>query len=162
MVLKCLINVMIAALFMLLSGCGSHSIKTPPWTKKNVIPVAVETKADTPESLTYPNTLNSDGPVLPNAIDKKSDQPANNIIVVLLQKAQKAFSLQQWLRAQHILEQAIRLDPNESKIFMLYGDVYSQIGLREQAKNMYQRALFLAEENSEIKAAALNKLETIK
>ena len=161
MVLKYIANIFIIASFTFLTACGSRAIMTSPSDKQKVIPVAIEANTAKPKTLDYPNNVNNPEPSIPNTKERVLELPANNIINVLLDKTQKAISLQQWLRAQHILEQAIRLDPNESKVFMLYGDVYSQIGVREQAENMYRRALFLAKEGSEIHAAALHKLDTI-
>jgi len=165
MVLKCFV---ILASIIFLTACGSHAIKTLPSVKQRVIPVVIEKNtagikknAEKPEVLDYPSTIRSPEPPLPITRDLDLDLPSNNIIDTLLVKAQKAFSLQQWLRTQHILEQAIRLDPNESRVFMLYGDVYSEIGVTKQAQNMYQRALYLATEGSEIKATARSKLDVI-
>lgn len=90
-----------------------------------------------------------------------SDLPATSIVATLLEKTQKALSLQQWLRAQRYLEQAVRISPYDAAIFMLYGHLYEHLGVPEQATNMYRRALHLAEKRSDIYQRASTKLETL-
>jgi len=89
--------------------------------------------------------------------------PSPLIVQSLIERAKKAINMKQWLRAQHILEQALHIAPGNGKIFLIYGDVYLNLGILAQAEQMYRRAMALAGENSAIGHMAsikLNKLET--
>ena len=68
-----------------------------------------------------------------------------DLMTTLLLKAKKAIGLQQWLRAQRSLEQALRVQPKSVETYILYGDVYAGMGLSEKADEMYKRAIFLSD-----------------
>jgi len=84
------------------------------------------------------------------------------IIQSLIARAEKAIKMQQWLRAQLILEQALHIAPNNAKVFVIYGDVYLNLGILAQAEQMYRRSITLAGEQSPMGRLAKNKLEVLK
>tara|TARA_R110001592_G_scaffold104699_1_gene294591 strand:- start:8057 stop:8587 length:531 start_codon:yes stop_codon:yes gene_type:complete len=87
-------------------------------------------------------------------------QPAD-VLGSILDSAKKAIESQQWLRAQHHLEHALRVAPKDAEVFYLYGLVYEGLGVQGQAINMLKRALFLAKANSDIHLLAAAKLAEI-
>jgi len=91
-----------------------------------------------------------------------SEMPFPLIVQSLIERAEKAIKMQQWLRAQHTLEQAIHISPNNAKVFLIYGDVYLNLGILEQAEQMYRRSMALADEYSPVGRLAKNKLEALK
>lgn len=102
-------------------------------------------------------------PVQVRSSEKTSALPSPLIVQSLIERAEKAIKMQQWPRAQHILEQALRIAPGNAKIFLIYGDVYLNLGILAPAEQMYRRAMALASENSAIGRTAtvkLNKLKT--
>lgn len=88
--------------------------------------------------------------------------PSSSIVESLLARAEKAMSLKQGLRAQHLLEQAVHIAPGDARIFLVYGDVYLKLGILEQAEQMYRRAISLAGEESALGFSARQKLSTLK
>ena len=86
----------------------------------------------------------------------------SNILNVLLAKARQASNAQQWLRAQRVLEQAIRISPKNPLLFMEYGNLYQLMGEQEKAKTMYERALYLAADQAALSAKLREKLEAKK
>jgi Flp pilus assembly protein TadD len=85
----------------------------------------------------------------------------SDILPTLLEQAKKAIKLQQWLRAQRTLEQAIRIAPSNPKIFLLYGETYQHLGVLKEAENMYQHALHLATDQAELKTLAEEALRKL-
>ena len=161
---------------VLLNACSTHSLNRPAATKPDIIPVQSETldpiltkpspaaspiktqkRANTEQTPTEKDQaveLKS-GETMTQQTPSKTD---SSVLEVLLEKTQKAIDLQQWLRAQRSLEQAIRLAPTEAKIFLLYGDVYSKLGIPEKAQQMYKRAIYLSASNNEIAGQAQEAL----
>jgi len=126
---------------------------------KKIMPQPVDAKKYSTRSITK---LNKQTDVDSSLLDNTPKSATTDTIVEsLLIKAKKAQSLKQWLRAQDLLEHAIRLKPKEASIFLLYGDVYTKMGVIEQAKEMYRRAIFLSNERNETYRKAVKALETI-
>ncbi len=94
--------------------------------------------------------------------ESASSIPSPLIVQSLIERAEKAISMQQWLRAQHALEQAIHISPGGAKVFLIYGDVYFNLGILEQAEQMYLRAISLAGESSAIGRLAMKNLNALK
>ena len=92
---------------------------------------------------------------LPNQTQLK----ATDVLSSIKQSARKAIDNQQWLRAQHHLEHALRVAPKDAEVFYLYALVYEGLGVKEQLLNMLKRAKFLAKPNSEIYKLAELKLQ---
>jgi tetratricopeptide (TPR) repeat protein len=88
----------------------------------------------------------------------KSLKPAD-VLASIVDSAKKAIQMQQWLRAQHHLEHALRIAPKDAEVFYLYGQVYEGLGVQEQTINMLKRALFLAKPDSRIYNLAKEKLK---
>ena len=108
------------------------------------------------ESQSQPQTTTQS--MIPN----KTSGPSSPVIVQnLIGRAEKAVKLQQWLRAQHILEQALHIAPNNAKVFLIYGDVYLNLGILAQAEQMYRRSVALANEQSSIENQARQKLKAL-
>ena len=93
----------------------------------------------------------------------KDTKPLKNtsILTLLIGKVEKAISLQQWLRAQRNLEQALRLAPQNATLFLLYGNVYTGLGVPEQAQQMFRRALFLADKEGDTASLVKEKLDKL-
>jgi len=155
---------------MLLAACSHNSIKNSAQDKPHIIPARVDPKPvvkhivkpvvmvpDSKEQNAKTQEASKSTTPLEN---KPSSEPhsKSTVVTTILDKAQKAIERQQWLRAQRSLEQAIRLEPKNAKIFLLYGDVYLQLGVPDQARNMYQRAQYLAPKNSDIYSEVTNRL----
>jgi len=98
----------------------------------------------------------------PQSQGNTSDIPYPSIVQSLIERAEKAIKMQQWLRAQHILEQALHIAPSNAKVFLIYGDVYLNLGILVQAEQMYRRSIALADEYSPFRRLAKNKLEELK
>lgn len=81
----------------------------------------------------------------------KSTTSGTDLLSTLLGKATKAMKLQQWLRAQRALEQALRINPESSKTYVLYGDVYKGMGLEDKSIEMYKRAIFLSGNDDQLR-----------
>lgn len=95
-------------------------------------------------------------------ISSRSELPYPLIVQSLIERAEKAIRMQQWLRAQHILEQGLHIAPNNAKVFLIYGDVYLNLGILAQAEQMYRRSIALAGDQSPIGRLAITKLEALK
>ena len=158
------LSLSIFIVIFLLSACSSHSIKPVPVSKPVIIPVqnAPAEQANTPkgaitEAVKEINKLTTT-PKKASKLELRTPSPNFTIIDVLIGKAQKAIKLQQWLRAQRSLEQAIHISPSQAQVFFLYGTVYEGLGIPEQAEQMYRRAIFLAGEASSIALQAQENL----
>jgi tetratricopeptide (TPR) repeat protein len=92
---------------------------------------------------------------------KASAIPSPLIVQSLIERAEKAINSKQWLRAQHLLEQALHISPSNAKVFLIYGDVYLNLGILAQAEQMYRRSIALAGEGSAIGRKAKMKLEAL-
>ena len=90
----------------------------------------------------------------------RPDIPYPLIVQSLIARAEKAISMQQWLRAQHILEQGIHIAPRNAKVFLIYGDVYLNLGILAKAEQMYRRAIALAGDST-LGRLANNKLDAL-
>jgi tetratricopeptide (TPR) repeat protein len=93
---------------------------------------------------------------------KNTAIPYPLIVQSLIARAEKSMKMQEWLRAQHILEQALHIAPNNGKVFLIYGDVYLNLGILAQAEQMYRRSIALAGEDSNVGRLAKNKLQELK
>lgn len=82
----------------------------------------------------------------------------SDVLASILDSAKKAISMQQWLRAQHQLEHALRIAPKDAQVFWLYAQVYEGLGVQKQEMNMLKRAKFLAKPKSDIYQLASQKL----
>jgi tetratricopeptide (TPR) repeat protein len=91
-----------------------------------------------------------------------STLPYPLIVRRLIERAEKAVKLQQWLSAQHILEKGLHIAPNNAKVFLIYGDVYLNLGILAQAEQMYRRSIALAGDDSLVGRLAKTKLEVLK
>src|SRR5690606_4137937 len=87
---------------------------------------------------------------------KKSD-----VLEAILQQAAKAIENQQWLRAQHHLEHALRIAPRHAMTFFYYGRVYQGMGVPEKAIEMLKRSLFLSRPDSALYATVKEELEEL-
>ena len=163
------------ALIGLLSACSTLN------TQQSQRPKLVPVKGSTPETLPPKPLQTSITPSQANiedsatssltipALELKPDKlkseyitvPESNILETLLGKAKKAMEAQQWLRAQRVLEQALRVDAYKPETFTLYGDVYAKMGAKDKARNMYQRAIYLAKESQSMTKAISQKLQTL-
>jgi tetratricopeptide (TPR) repeat protein len=154
---------------LLLSACSSLNTQTKP----NIVPVTPSSKADSPITSKPHSILNKAVTPEEKSITVDSDAAKNqdvevkeinkvesNILSVLLAKAEKAKNSQQWLRAQRIYEQAIRVAPNNPEVFIKYGDLYRLMGGDDKAKSMYQRAHYLASGDKRLRDLVLEKLES--
>jgi len=114
-----------------------------------------------------PKKVSPTAPIQIEPVEVKSREDAVSaipyplIVQSLIERAEKAINMKQWLRAQHILEQALHIAPGNAKIFIIYGDVYLNLGILAQAEQMYLRAMALAGENSVIGHMATNKLNKL-
>lgn len=88
----------------------------------------------------------------------KNQQSPTDVLASVLDSAKKAISMQQWLRAQHHLEHALRIAPKDAQVFLLYAEVYEGLGVKAQEVNMLKRAMFLAQPKSEVYVLAKEKL----
>lgn len=88
----------------------------------------------------------------------KSQLSPTDVLASVLDSAKKAISMQQWLRAQHHLEHALRIAPKDAQVFLLYAEVYEGLGVKAQEVSMLKRAIFLAQPKSEIYVLAKEKL----
>tara|TARA_R110002072_G_scaffold47597_3_gene130793 strand:- start:20003 stop:20464 length:462 start_codon:yes stop_codon:yes gene_type:complete len=84
-----------------------------------------------------------------------------NVLGSILDSAKKAIGHQQWLRAQHHLEHALRVAPKDAEIFYIYADVYEGLGVNEQVINMLKRAKFLAKPDSKIYRLSSERLKRL-
>jgi tetratricopeptide (TPR) repeat protein len=133
--------------------------------ERNEVPVEVIKMNDK-----RPTTSNSSAKKSTTApAEVKASPPKNTstlpyplIVQSLIARAEKAVAMQQWLRAQHILEQGLHIAPNNAKVFLIYGDVYFNLGILAQAEQMYRRSIALAGDDSPIGRSAKNKLEALK
>jgi tetratricopeptide (TPR) repeat protein len=137
----------------LLQACSRYSLKPEPV----IVPVNVPSppsliEKNSPTSLVHlPRTqatqINEEQtPTQASTSDKPEKKQViieSTILETLLSKATKAIKAQQWLRAQRVLEQALRVKPYHAKTYQLYGEVSASMGLKEKAKSMYLRALNL-------------------
>lgn len=153
MVLKHFSTILLILSTGLLVACQSNSIQQP-----EIIPVTTSKPSIYTQEINPRREKTEQAPEI--EIQPQAEQDTeDDIVSVLLTKAHKAISLKQWLRAQKALEQALRLEPNNARTFLLYGDIYVEIGAPELAKSMYQRALFLSHEGSDTKKLANTKLD---
>jgi tetratricopeptide (TPR) repeat protein len=122
---------------------STTSIRKPPQTE-NARP-AQQSPVETPAPPDSNNTeQTSSAAEQPSAV-KKAD-----IMNAILQQASKAIENQQWLRAQHHLEHALRISPRHALTFFLYAQVYQGMGAPEKATEMLKRSLFLSKPDSEL------------
>lgn len=89
----------------------------------------------------------------------RSTTPA--IVFTLTERATKAMHAENWATAQRSLEQALRIAPNEARIYLVYGDLHQRQYQYEQARQMYYRAISLAGESSETGKQAQTQLEQL-
>lgn len=148
------------ALCLSVTACSTLNTSSKP----AVVPVKTDTKSQSTKKEKSPKALNIFKPPPPkapaNAVKETQDiatmeeskgKNKADISSLLLEKADKAKAAQQWLRAQRILEQAIRIDAKNPIIFMSYGGLYEMMGINEKAVNMYKRALYLSKDQSKLK-----------
>jgi len=181
---------MVTSLALFLTGCSSW-LTSPDQQGQQVIPAYTDPdevqsdaqdasqveviKAETVQmndrrpaaSNSAPKVASPTAPVPQEQTEVKSqgntsDIPYPSIIQSLIARAEKAIKMQQWLRAQLILEQALHIAPNNAKVFVIYGDVYLNLGILAQAEQMYRRSITLAGEQSPMGRLAKNKLEELK
>tara|TARA_R110002167_G_scaffold10666_7_gene48386 strand:- start:200 stop:733 length:534 start_codon:yes stop_codon:yes gene_type:complete len=120
-----------------------------------ILPVLDKTKP----AMEKPNqqdsqTTNTESIKLPT----KNQLSPPDVLASVISSAKKAISMQQWLRAQHHLEHALRIAPKDAQVFLLYAEVYEGLGVKGQEINMLKRAIFLAQPKSEIYELAKEKL----
>jgi len=169
---KASLSLIVVIGFFLLSACSGYSIKPVPVSKPGIIPAqstpskpasplplsisgeAGDAKTETIKEIEKPHFIEKKA----TKLELKTPSPTISIIEVLIAKAQKAIDLQQWLRAQRSLEQAIRISPSEAQVFFLYGIIYEGLSIPKQAEQMYRRAIFLAGENTSIAQQAKENL----
>lgn len=153
----------------LLQACSRYSLKPEPVIIPAKTPEspAIQANKNTPTSLihlprTHQSHSNDKTPSAPQTPSIKTPETKqtlieSNILETLLNKATKAIKAQQWLRAQRILEQALRVKPYHSMTYQLYGEVSAKMGLEEKARSMYLRALSL-EKNQQVQNNIRDKL----
>lgn len=90
--------------------------------------------------------------------DSANVRKEESLVSSLLGKAENALKSRQWLRTQRVLEQALRVEPINPSIFLMYGDLYQEMGAPDKAQSMYKRALYLAKGDQGIQRKAENKL----
>jgi len=169
MVLKYAILMVLLSVF--LTACGispTNKQVIPAYSDPDEAHVSTEALGNTQEQTQSPQTKSvfKKRPVkksLPISKQQRNTAgiPSPEIVSSLIERAQKAMSKQQWLRAQHALEQALHIAPNDGKVFLNYGDVYLNLGILEQAEQMYRRAISLAGEESALGRSAVNKLNSL-
>jgi regulator of sirC expression with transglutaminase-like and TPR domain len=125
---------------------------TPPINQTNQTPTVHE--ANKVHNKTELQTL---GDETKNPSKQKKLSPSD-VLDSVIDSAKKALSMQQWLRAQHHLEHALRIAPKDAQVFLLYAQVYEGLGVKEQEINMLKRAIFLAKPKTEIHTLAKEKL----
>jgi tetratricopeptide (TPR) repeat protein len=91
---------------------------------------------------------------------RKRLKPAD-VLGSITDSAKIAIEGQQWLRAQHHLEHALRIASKDAEVFYLYALVYEGLGIKEQMINMLKRARFLAKSKSEVYQLTEAKLANI-
>jgi uncharacterized protein HemY len=92
----------------------------------------------------------------------QENQPAlkkNEVLAAILLQARKAIDNQQWLRAQHHLEHALRISPQHAQTFYLYALVYQGLGVPAQTTQMLKRALFLSKPDSDLHQTIKQELD---
>jgi tetratricopeptide (TPR) repeat protein len=122
----------------ILSACSSLQ------DKKGPAPVPAKKSINT-ETKQEPKPLNVFKPSVTQTIRTEDTSPPirkseANLLSSLLTKADKAIQARQWLRAQRVLEQAIRVDADNPAIFEKYGELYQLMGAEDKARSMYERA----------------------
>ena len=151
---------------MIVSACSPIKIK------KQAPVIPVKQRSPTVEATDPPKPLDifkttTQIPARESADVEAGDTPLmdeddeTNILQLLLNKGRKAREAQQWLRAQRILEQAIRIEPKNPVIFADYGDLYKQMGITDKAESMYKRALYLAVHNEKLTEQINEKLTSL-
>ena len=155
----------LVALCLLLNACthmqATHDDNRMPQSK--VIPASTKQAEREDESQVAPSTspkkrapaassAYQSSPSTPNstssgttAAPKKSD-----VLDAILQQAGKAIDNNQWLRAQHHLEHALRIAPQHAQTFYLYAQVYQGLGVPDKSRQMLKRALFLSRPDSDL------------
>lgn len=93
-----------------------------------------------------------------STVPKTGKLAPSDVLESVLESAKKAINMQQWLRAQHQLEHALRIAPKDAQVFWLYAQVYAGLGVQTQEINMLRRAKFLAKPRSDIYQLAKQKL----
>ena len=177
---KCLIGVVLA---FYLTGCGSL-LTSREQPKQPIIPAysdpeeehvdaqdndrveqikAKERQSGSSQSeiKKVPTSVESPQKKGSNRPGKASTIPSPLIVQSLIERAEKAININQWLRAQHLLEQALHISPSNAKVFLIYGDVYLNLGILAQAEQMYRRSIALAGESGSISRKAKAKLEAL-
>lgn len=143
-------------------GPKSDSNRSP---NKTIIPASSTTSPSpslTPEQATseQENKPQSEANT-PSVVPVPKRHKPGEVLTSILDSAKKAIQLEQWLRAQHHIEHALRVAPKDAEVFYLYGLVYEGLGVDNQAINMLKRAKFLARPKSDIYQLAESKLATL-
>ena len=163
------------SLCLLISACSSlqKSDEENRLPESKVVPVISEqpdARAPAPAIPTEQQTQESQAPeILPderarqNEASPESQQALkkNEILASILLQASKAIDHQQWLRAQHHLEHALRISPQHAQTFYLYALVYQGMGVPLQATQMLKRALFLSRPESALHQTVKQELERL-
>jgi len=168
-------RIQLSLLCLLISACSSlkTSDEENRLPESKVIPVTIDqpdTRPPEPASPAEQQTQDSQAPE--TLSDERENQneiiPApqqalkkNEILASILQQARKAINNQQWLRAQHHLEHALRIYPQHAQTFYLYALVYKGMGVPEQATQMLKRSLFLSRPDSELHQTVKQELERV-
>jgi tetratricopeptide (TPR) repeat protein len=127
-------------------------------TSQNV-PIEESTKSSTNQNQINFQILEKDDTTTDIPTGKRL-KPAD-VLGSITDSAKKAIEGQQWLRAQHHLEHALRVAPKDAEVCYLYALVYEGLGVKDQMINMLKRARFLAKPRSEIYQLAEAKLANI-
>jgi len=159
-------------LCLLISACSSlqKSDEENRLPESKVVPVTIDQPdARTPEPAEQqtqdsqaPETLSNERENQDEAIPEPQQAlKKNEILASILLQARKAIDNQQWLRAQHHLEHALRISPQHAQTFYLYALVYQGMGVPQQATQMLKRSLFLSRPDSELHQTVKQELERL-
>lgn len=155
-------------LVLLISACSHFSAQTQTnrSPQKPVVPVENNSSALQINTSNKANIIENAQTVLDEENIKKSQTPTESVITnkttdvldSILDSAKKAIQKQEWLRAQHHLEHALRVAPKDAEVFFLYAQVYEGLGVEKQAISMLKRASFLSSPESDIYRLSQEKL----
>lgn len=168
-------RIQLILLYLLISACSS--LKTSDQENRlpesKVVPVIInQPDTRTPEPVSPPEQRTQETQAPGTLPDERMQQnevipepqqalKKNEILASILLQARKAINNQQWLRAQHHLEHALRISPQHAQTFYLYALVYQGMGVPEQATQMLKRALFLSRPDSELHQTVKQELERL-
>ncbi len=159
----------------LISACSNLYKAEDPniLSTKPIVPATLPAPATLPEKTSPPDNAapgsktkspvkeHIPAPEIPSSTEQAptKEQAQTDVLSSVLQQAEKAIESQQWLRAQHHLEHALRIAPHHAKTYYLYSMVYDGLKVPVQSNNMLKRALFLSKPGSELHQEIKSRLQ---